>query len=127
MVVHSKNQAQVRTLLFDKAFIKVPVEYSDYNNVFSAENVAELPKNTKMNKHTIKLEEDKQSSFRFIYSLGLIELKTLKTYIEINLFNSFIWLDKISIEALILFDKKPDKSLHLYIDYQSLNNITIKN
>ena len=31
------------------------------------------------------------------------------------------------MRAPILFDKKPDKSLRLCVDYQGLNNITIKN
>ena len=88
--VHSKEQVQIRVLLFDKAFTKVPAEYSDYNNVFLAENIAELLENTGMNKHAIKLEEDKQLLFGLIHSLELIELETLKTYIKINLANSFI-------------------------------------
>ena len=29
--------------------------------------------------------------------------------------------------APILFDKKPDRSLRLCVDYQGLNNLTIKN
>ena len=85
MPMHSKKQAQVRVLLFNKAFIKVPAEYSNYSNVFSAENIVKLPKNIKMNKHAIKLEDSKQLPFGSIYSLGLVELKTLKTYIKINL------------------------------------------
>ena len=59
MPVHSKRQAQVGTLLFDKAFTEVPGEYSDYSNVFLAENVAKLLENTEMNKYAMKLEEDK--------------------------------------------------------------------
>ena len=59
MPVHFKKQAQVGALLFDKAPTKVPVEYSGYTNVFSAENTAELLENTRMNEHTIKLEEGK--------------------------------------------------------------------
>ena len=43
MPVHSKKQAQVGALLFDKAQIEVLAEYSNYGNVFSAENVTELP------------------------------------------------------------------------------------
>ena len=35
------------------------MEYSDYNNVFLAENTAKLPENTGMNEHAIKLEEAK--------------------------------------------------------------------
>ena len=59
MPVYSKKQAQVGVLLFDKASTKVPAEYSDYSNVFSAENAAELLENTRINEHAIKLEEDK--------------------------------------------------------------------
>ena len=43
-----------------------------------------------MNKYAIKLEEDKQPSFRSIYNLGPVELKTLKTYIKTNLANGLI-------------------------------------
>ena len=80
-----------------------------------------------MNEHTIKLEEGKQPLFGPIYSLGLVELETLKTYIKTNLANGFIQPSKSPIEALILFDRKPDGSLRLCVDYWGLNNLTIKN
>ena len=38
-----------------------------------------------MNEHAIKLEEGKQPPFGPIYSLGPVELDTLKTYIKTNL------------------------------------------
>ena len=60
MPVHTEKQAQVRALLFDKALNEILAEYSDYSDVFSAENTAELLKNTGMNEHAIKLEEGKQ-------------------------------------------------------------------
>ena len=127
MPVHSKKQAQVGALLFDKAPTKVPVEYSDYSNVFSAENAAELPENTGMNEHAIELEEGKQPPFSPIYSLGPVELETLKTYIKTNLANSFIRPSKSPAGAPIFFDRKPDGSLRFCVDYWGLNNITIKN
>ena len=55
--MHSKKQAQIGALLFDEALTKVPAEYSDYNNVFSAENIMKLPVNTKMNEYAIKLKK----------------------------------------------------------------------
>ena len=127
MPVHSERQTQVGALLFDKAFTKVSAEYSDYSNVFSAENAAELPENTGMNEHAIELEEGKQPPFGPIYSLGPVELETLKTYIETNLANGFIRPSKSPAGAPILFDRKPDGSLRLCVDYWGLNNITIKN
>ena len=74
MPVHLKTQAQFRALPFNKASIKVLAEYSNYSNVFLAENAAEFSENTGMNEHAIKLEEDKQLLFGPIYSLGPIEL-----------------------------------------------------
>ena len=120
-------QAQVGALLFNKAFTKVPAKYSDYNNVFSAEHAVELPKNTRINEHAIKLEEGKQPSFRSIYSLRPIELETLKTYIKTNLANGVIWPSKSPAGALILFDRKPDRSLRLCVNYQGFNNLIIIN
>ena len=91
------------------------------------ENAAELPENTGMNEHAIKLEEGKQPAFGLIYSLGPMELKTLKNYIKTNLANGFIRPSKSPAGASILFDQKPDGSLRLYVNYWGLNNITIKN
>ena len=125
--MHFKKQAQVEALLFDKAFIKVLVEYSDYSNVFLAENTAELPENTGINKHAIELEKGKQPLFGPIHSLKLVELEILKIYIKTNLANSFIWPSKSLIRAPTLFDKKPNRNLCFCVDYWSLNNITIKN
>ena len=127
MPVHSKKQAQVEVLLFDEAPTKVPAEYSNYSNVFSAENAAELPENTRINEHAIELEEGKQPPFGPIYSLGPVELETLKTYIKTNLANSFIRPFKSSAGAPIFFDRKPNRNLRLCVDYRDLNNITIKN
>ena len=96
MLVHFKRQAQIQdkaqvgALLFNKVLTEVPAEYSDYSDVFLAENAAELLENTGINEHVIKLEEDKQLLFKPIYSLGPVELETLKTYIKTNLANSFI-------------------------------------
>ena len=80
-----------------------------------------------MNKHAIKLKEDKQPPFGPIYSFGPIELETLKTYIETNLVNGFIRPSKSPAGAPILFDRKPNRSFRFCVDYQGLINITIKN
>ena len=125
--MHFKKQAQVEALLFDKALIKVPAEYSNYSNVFLAKNAIELPKNIRINEHIIELKKGKQLPFKPIYSLGLIELEIWKTYIKTNLVNGFIWPFKFPIRVSILFDKKLNENLHLCVDYWSLNNITIIN
>ena len=127
MLVYSKKQAQVKALLFDKALTEVLVEHFDYSDVFSAEYIAELPKNIRLNEYAIKLEEDKQLFFGPMYNLEPIKLEILKTYIKTNLANNFIWPFKSPAKAFILFNKKPNKSFRLYIDYWSLNNIIMKN
>ena len=104
MLVYAGKQAQVRALIFNEAPTEVPVEYSDHSNIFSTENTAELSENTGINKHAIELEKGKQPPFEPIYSLGLVELKTLKTYIKTNLANGFIQLSKSPAGAPILFD-----------------------
>ena len=131
MLVHSKRQAQIKAQvgapLFNEALTEISAEYFDYSNIFSAEYAAELPENTGINEHAIKLEKDKQPLFEPIYSLKLVELKTLKTYIKTNLANGFIRPSKSPTKAPILFDKKPDRSFHLCINYWGLNNLIIKN
>ena len=68
-----------------------------------------------------------QLPYKSIYSLGLAELEILKTYIETNLANGFISLSKFPPGIPILFVKKQDRSLRLYIDYRDLTNLIIKN
>ena len=87
----------------------------------------ELLEHNGINEHIIKLEKSKQPSFRLIYSLGLVELKTLKTYIETNLANGFIRRSKSPADTSILFDQKSDRSFRLCMNYWVLNNITIQN
>ena len=87
----------------------------------------ELPENTGINKHAIELIEGKQPPYGPIYSLGLVELETLKAYIETHLKTGFISPSKSPAGASIFFDKKPNSSLYLYVDYRGLNNLTIKN
>lgn len=87
----------------------------------------ELPEHTGMNDHAIGLEEGKQPPYGPIYSLGPAELETLKTYIETDLKTGFIRPSRSPAGAPILFDRKPDGSLCLCVDYRGLNNLTIKN
>ena len=87
----------------------------------------ELLDNARINKHAIKLKIDKQSPYGPIYSLKPVELETLKTYIETHLKTGFTQPFNSLAVAPILFDKKPDGSLWLCIDYWGLNNLIIKN
>lgn len=87
----------------------------------------ELPENISINKHTIELEEGKNPCYRPIYALNPVKLETLKAYIKTHLKIGFIRLSKSLANAFIFFDKKPDVSLRLCVNYQGFNNLTIKN
>ena len=125
--VHPSRRPQISGLIAEEAPTKVPAKYSDFADVFSPNLASKLPKHTKINDHTIELVEGQQPPYGPIYSLGPVELETLKAYIETNLANGFIRPSKSPAGAPILFDRKSDGSLRLCVDYRGLNNLTIKN
>jgi hypothetical protein len=77
--------------------------------------------------HTIKLEEGKNSSYRFFYFLLRTQLDILREYIEDAIAKGWIQRSINPTGALILFILKKDRSLRLYVDYRGLNAATIKN
>ena len=125
MPIHPSRQAQVAVLTSEETGI--PAEYSDFSNIFSSESATELPEHTGINNHPIDLLNNKQPLYNPIYRLGPVELEMLKTYIKANLASGFIRSSKSTAGALILFVRKKDGSLRLCVDYQGLNNLTIKN
>ena len=64
MLVNSKNESQIEGLLFDETSTKILVKYFNYSNNFLVDNIAKLSELAEMNDYTIKLEDDKQPSFR---------------------------------------------------------------
>ena len=118
---------QIAALNQKEASTKVPVKYSDFSDVFSVEEALVLLEQTELNEHVIELKDDKQPPYGLIYSLEPVKLQTLKTYIETHLKTGFIRPSKSPAGASILFNKKPDGSLYLCVDYWGLNNLTIKN
>ena len=125
--IHFSKKAQIAHLKADKVPTKVPSKYVNFTNVFLLKLAIKLLKYTGINDYVIELIDNQQFLYGLIYSLRLVELEILKTYIENNLANSFIRLSKSFAGAYIFFDKKPNKSLRLYVDYQDLNNLKIKN
>ena len=82
---------------------------------------------TGINKLAIELVEGKLPPYGPIYSLGPVELETLKAYIKTYLMTGFIRPSKSPVGSPIFFDKNADGSLYLCIDYRGLNNLIIKN
>ena len=123
--IYPNKAAKIAFLLKEK--VKILDKFSDFANIFLEEKALVLLKCLKLNEHAIDLINGTQPSYRLIYSLDLIELEILKTFIETHLKSGFIWPSKSPASVSILFNKKPDYSFHLYIDYRDLNNLTIKN
>ncbi len=123
----SPNEPTLAALKWNKAPTEISSEYSNYTYVFSADLAMELPENTCINEHAIELIEGKQPPYGPIHSVGQVKLETLKTYIETHLKTGFVCPSKSPAGAPIFFYKKPDRSLCLCVNYQGLNNLTIKN
>ncbi len=115
--VYPSRRAQIAHLKANEAPTKVPSEYADFADVFSSKLAVELPEHTGINDHIIELVDDWQPPYGPIYSLGPMELEILKAYIENNLASGFIRPSKSPAGVLILFNKKPDGSLRLCVDY----------
>ena len=126
LAVHPSQAPPLAALQQDKAPTKIPSEYDYYADVFSLDLAIELCENTDINKYVIKLVEGKQPSYSPIFSLGPMELERLKAYIETYLKTLFIRPSKSRLSAPIIFDKKLNGSLCLYVDYRGLHNLTIK-
>ena len=104
MLIYSSCQAQVTLLTSEKT--EIITKYSDFSNLFSSDSAVELLEYTIINNHLIDLLDNKQALYGPIYSLELVELKTLKTYINANLANGFIRPSKSLSDILILFVQK---------------------
>lgn len=127
MTIHPLQTAQIAALKQNETSTKMSPKYADYAGIFSFDLAMKLFENTDINKHALKMQDRKQLPYRPIYSLEPVELETLKTYIETHLKTGFIWPLKFPASVSILFDKKPDSSLRLCVNYQGLNNLIIKN
>ena len=111
------KKTQIAYLKANKASTKVFSKYADFADVFSPKLAVKLSKHMRINNYAIKLVDDWQLPYSLIYSLGPVELEILKTYIKNNLVNNFIRPFKFFVGVVIFFDKKPNKSLKLCVDY----------
>lgn len=115
--MHSSHQAHIALIKANKASITTLFKYSDFVDIFSLNLVAELSEYTRINDYAIKLIHDKQPPYEPIYSLELVKLETLNTYIKTSLANGFIKHSKFPKNIPILFIQKLDSNLCLYINY----------
>ncbi len=74
----------------------------------------------------INLEEGAKPFHGLIYLLSPPELTAFRKFLEENVQNGFIRPSKSPWGSLVLFIKKKDGSLHLCIDFCTLNRVTEK-
>ena len=82
---------------------EILAKYFDFSNIVSSDSAAKLSEYTRINDHLINLLNDKQPFYSLIYSLGMMELEILKSYIKVNLASNFIRPFNSPTNALILF------------------------
>ena len=104
----------------------LPPEYHDFLDVFSQEAADTLPPHRACD-HKIQFMKGKEPGYSPLYGMSQDELKVLKKFLKDNLKKGFIRLSSSSCASPILFAKKPNSGLRLYVDYRALNVITIKN
>lgn len=91
--------------------ITILAKYQYYTKGYSLDSVIKLLEYISINNYLINLIDNKQPLYGPIYSLKLLDLKILKTYIKNNLANDFIRPFKLLAGTLILFIYKNDDSL----------------
>ena len=101
--------------------------YRKWKHLFQKEKMTAVLSKYQTWNHNIKLESGKQFMFESIYALSEKELKTLQKYLNKNMKKEFIKKSQSSTEYSILFVLKKNETLHLYVNYQKLNDITVKN
>lgn len=124
--IHLSCKSQIVLLMINKILIAIFPNILILQ-IFFLELIVKLLEYTRINKHIINLINSKSLSYQLIYNLGLIELESLKLYTKTNLANGFIKAFKSLTNTLIFFIWKFKGNFHLYVNYQSFNNLIIKN
>ena len=103
----------------------LPEEYHDFADVFSKLKSKSLPDHRPYDL-SIQIEGKQTPPLGPIYSFSALELQTLHEFLDENLRADTIRPSNSSCRAPVLFVKKKDGSLWLYVDYCGLNKLTWK-
>ncbi|MBW0535025.1 hypothetical protein O181_074740 [Austropuccinia psidii MF-1] len=103
----------------------VPSVYHQYLDVLSKVKAEKLPTHCACEHHIML--EGFLPPVGVIYSLSNKESDTLRAYISENVEKGFIRPSSSSTGAPVLFAKKEDCGLCLFVDYHKLNSVTRKN
>lgn len=97
----------------------------DFLNVF-LEDLFRLPPNREV-EFTIELQSGAQPILKTPYRMARSELLQLSKQLHELLDKKFIRLSVSPWGAPVLFVKKNDRIMRIYVDYRELNQVTIKN
>jgi len=111
---------------YERLKSRIPPEYHSFLPLFCESIANKLPPHRPYD-HRIPLKEGFEPPFGPLYSLARHELEACKKWIEENLDKGFIRASSSLAGAPILFVKKGDGSLRLVVDYQGINEGTVKN
>ncbi|CCO35710.1 hypothetical protein RSOLAG1IB_11909 [Rhizoctonia solani AG-1 IB] len=103
----------------------IPPEYHEFAQVFGKEEFKVLPPHQNYN-IGIELTPDASLFHGPIYGMTDAESRALKEHLESEVATGKIRPSKSPAGAPVMFAKKADGSLRLVVDYQKLNEVTMK-
>ena len=125
-----KNHAISKDSLKRQKKKEVPVisnVYKKWRNLFQEKELTkELSRHQSWN-HEIKLISEMKFTFESLYAFFETELKKLRNYLNEELKKGIIRKSTSETGYPILFTSKKNEKFRLYVDYQKLNDIMIKN
>jgi hypothetical protein len=105
----------------------VPKQYHKFLPLFNKVLAVRLPPHQPGIDHEVQLKEGETPTWGPLYSMSRAELVIWKEWVEENMSKGFIWQSSSPFAAPVLFAMKPGGGLRFCIDYQDINNKTIKN
>jgi len=105
----------------------IPLKYAEFADVFKDKEIPQLSSHRPGIDHEIPLALSFKPFYGSIYNFSEAELRYFKKYIDRMLERSWIYSAESLFGSSILFIKQPDSSLHLSVNYQRLNTMTVKN
>lgn len=124
--IYQMQAAQISALYWVKVHTKIPFKYANFSNSFSFNLAIKSLENISINKYVIKFVKEKQSFYKLSYTLNLVKVKTLKTYIETYLKTRLIYNSKSSSDVSIYINKKLSDNFCLYVNYRDIKILTMK-
>jgi hypothetical protein len=111
----------------EQILAKLPLNYADFVDVFSKNQSNELP-SYRFSNHKIELLPDATPlKAHSLYSMSIEQLVAFKEYLTENLRKDWIIPSCAEYGSPVLFAKKPNNGLRLYMNYRELNARIRKN